>query len=82
MKKITISILLLIFLNIFIIGCFEKNDLSIDYFIVQPDVIQKGDSAFLSWKVTGASSIFLDNNIGNVSHNDSIIINPEMNIFN
>jgi hypothetical protein len=79
LKKIIIILSVLIFLNIFIVGCFEKNDMSIDYFIVQPDIIQKGDSATLSWKVTGASSIFIDNNIGNISHNDSTIIQPDVN---
>ncbi|MEE8565594.1 MAG: hypothetical protein V3S79_04305 [Candidatus Thermoplasmatota archaeon] len=75
--QLFVLIITLILLNTGFFGCVEKTELSIEYFKLEPIIIQKGEIANLSWKVTGATSVIIDNNIGNVNLYDSIIISPE-----
>ena len=54
-------------------------ELSIEYFIVEPGLVDLGDSAYLSWKVLGAKSVSIDNSIGNVGLEGKQIIFPTEN---
>jgi len=60
-------------------GCIENPEFSIEYFLIEPINIKKGETTNLSWKVTGATSVMIDNNIGNVNFYDLLIISPEEN---
>jgi hypothetical protein len=85
MRKITILIIALIIINIgFFSGCNEEtkeksNPMKIHYFYVSHTQIESGETANLSWNVTGATTVSIDNNIGTVSLNGSIIIQPTQN---
>ena len=78
-----IQLILFIILMMLIIsgffGCIEKTELSIEYFRIQPTIIKKGETANISWNVTGATEVFIDNDIGKVNLHDTIMINPELN---
>ena len=77
MKKNPIVVITIIFLLINILpGCNEEKKISIEYIQVDPLIIQKGETANLSWKVIGATTIIIDNNIGYVKKEDLMIINP------
>jgi hypothetical protein len=81
MRRNPIILILILFLfNIFLNGCIEENEMSIDYIIAEPLTIQKGESVNLSWKVTGATTVLIDNNIGNVKHENSMNVNPTENV--
>jgi hypothetical protein len=61
----------------------DKNDekikkLSIEYFIVKPGLINVGYSANLTWRVTGATNISIDKNIGPVDSEGWYIIFPKV----
>jgi len=60
-------------------GCINKTELSIEYLSIDPITIKKGETANLSWKVIGATEVLIDNNIGKVNLDDSIVIIPEIN---
>lgn len=47
-------------------ACSPMPAIQISHFEVSPSVIEKGDSAQLSWEVTGADKIVLNNGIGEV----------------
>jgi subtilase family serine protease len=59
-------------------GCFSKpvNSPSINSFNSNPPVIDPGSNAMLSWDVTGAETISIDNGIGNVALTGSRIVTP------
>jgi hypothetical protein len=77
MKKNTIvSMIIIIFLINVIHGCTEENQISIEYIQVDPLIIQKGETANLSWQVIGAKTVIIDNNIGYVKKEDTMIISP------
>lgn len=48
----------------------------INHFGASPDVIEPGDSAVLSWGVSGANSVTIEPGIGAVSSNGSLSISP------
>jgi len=54
----------------------ETTEGSINFFTVTPDEITIGENATLSWNVTGASSISIDNGIGTFDPIGNIIISP------
>ena len=81
MRKITIMLIVLMLVGIgFLSGCEdvsrEITPLSIVSFDVEPKVINQGEYANLSWVVSGASSITIDNEIGNVTLVGNRIIQP------
>ena len=80
MKKKSILVIIFIFLlvNIFH-GCTEEKQISIEYIQVDPLIIQKGETANLSWKVIDAETVIIDNNIGYVKQINSMIISPMEN---
>jgi len=45
-------------------------------FIASPAVINAGEYSILSWAVTGASNVYIDNNVGNVALQGSIPVFP------
>jgi hypothetical protein len=56
----------------------ENTSLSIDTFRVIPSVIMKGGTAIIIWNVTGATSLTIDNGIGNVGAVGSREIKPNV----
>ena len=85
MKKqlviIGIAVLLLI---VGLSGCLEGDNqdttqLSIALFNVEPSMINKGETANLSWNVTGATTVSIDNNIGDVGLSGTRIVSPIQN---
>jgi len=81
MKKqlIVVGIVVFIF-AVWLSGCIgepeEKLPLSIISFNVEPNTINQGESANLSWVVKGASSVNIDNGIGDVALTGSQVITP------
>ncbi|MBN2396463.1 MAG: hypothetical protein JXC36_08405 [Candidatus Atribacteria bacterium] len=59
-------------------GCFSKpvNPPSINSFNSNPPAIDSGSNSMLSWNVTGAETISIDNGIGNVALTGSRIVTP------
>lgn len=58
---------------------FEK--MAVVTFTVEPSIIEKGETANLSWAVTGSdTTVTIDNNIGNVSLTGHRIISPNKTI--
>jgi hypothetical protein len=55
----------------------NEEELSIEYFVVKPGLITIGHSANLTWKVTGATNVSIDNNIGKVGFEGWYIIFPK-----
>ena len=49
---------------------------TINFFIADPDHINRGGSSTLAWNVTGATTITIDHNIGNVSSIGTIVVKP------
>lgn len=80
-QVIFLVICLLTLLAIFS-GCFkidipdESVQFSITSFKVEPGIINQGDTANLSWTIIGATSVSIDNGIGNVSLSGERIIKP------
>jgi hypothetical protein len=54
----------------------EDIEISIASFDVTPSIINQGDSANLSWVVTGATSVNIDNGIGSVALSGHRVIIP------
>ncbi len=54
----------------------ESSDVVIVSFEVTPTIIDPGESANLSWVVTGATMICIDNDIGNVASSGAYLIFP------
>ncbi|MAZ56566.1 hypothetical protein CL653_02140 [bacterium] len=50
--------------------------LTCDYFNASPSSVKKGSSTTLSWGTTNATSVSIDNGIGNVSDDGSVIVSP------
>ena len=85
MKKHLIVIgIIFIFLIVGLNGCIEDNNksnnqISIIYFKAEPNIITKGETVNLSWSITGASNVQINNNIGNVGLSGNYIISPSIN---
>lgn len=81
MKNIGIMLIsFTVLLTGFFSGCVSEqeklNKLSIESFNTNPTSINQGEYANLTWVVTGASSVRIDNGIGNVTTTGSLIIHP------
>ncbi|RPJ63322.1 MAG: hypothetical protein EHM12_02580 [Dehalococcoidia bacterium] len=50
-------------------------------FEASPAVIKDGEHSTLSWSVTGASKVYIDNNIGNVAIKGSIPVSPGVTTY-
>lgn len=78
-KKIVIGVCLLSTLSFFA-GCVdipeELTQFSIISFDVEPAIINQGEYANLTWSVLSASSVNIDNGIGNVALNGHRLIQP------
>jgi len=83
MKKITILLIALMVISVgFLSGCVEIPDeiveeMVIITFTVDPSLIDAGETATLSWVVTGMdTTVTIDNGVGNVSLTGQQIIMP------
>jgi hypothetical protein len=81
MKKTVVAIAVCLLLTVSVFsGCEDISKeiipLSIVSFGVEPNVINQGEYANLSWVVKGASSVTIDNGIGNVTLTGNLIIHP------
>src|SRR5512137_1388165 len=80
-KNITIIINICILLSIsFFSGCINVHEepiqLSIVSFTIEPNIINQSEYAVLRWGVIGASSVNINNGIGNVTLSGEKIIQP------
>ena len=57
----------------------ELTQFSIVSFEIQPQIIHNGESANLSWVVTGAQTAYIDHGVGNVSNIGKRIVFPTEN---
>ena len=76
--------IIVILLTVGLSGCNEEtketsNPMIIYNFQVTPTSIERGGTANLTWNVTGATTVSIDNNIGIVSLNGTRIIQPSQN---
>jgi len=79
MKKEIIVLTSILSLAVILSGCADisyEGTPSITSFIVNPSIINQGETANLSWIVVGATSINIDNGIGSVSLIGNRIIQP------
>lgn len=53
----------------------------IQTFEASPAIIKAGEYSTLSWTVTGASKVYIDNNIGNVALNGNITVSPSTTTY-
>lgn len=75
----------LILIAVFISGCgYLPSELTganllpvVQTFEASPAVIKSGEYSTLRWSVTGASNVYIDNNIGDVAVKGSIAISPK-----
>ena len=83
-KKLVLLIAVLIVSIGFLSGCNEETgqisvSIIINKFEVSPIYIQYGETANLTWNVTGATNVIIDNNIGTVGLSGTRIIQPTQN---
>ena len=83
MKKIAMLLIALMVVSLGLLSgcnevekCTDSVQLSIISFEVDPSIIKKGETANLSWFVTGATTQRIDNGIGNVGVTGTRIIMP------
>src|SRR2546421_651425 len=76
MIRIKFSLLFLLTAGLLAAGCSKSDDTTsatngptINSFTVTPSAINAGDSTVLKWDVSGATSITIDNGVGNESSN-------------
>src|SRR6056297_2232828 len=50
---------------------------NINSFVANPPSISEGNSATISWSVSNANSVYIDQGIGQVNLNDSISVSPD-----
>ena len=74
-KVFGVGIVILLFATLFS-GCIINEGPRVISFKVEPSVIQEGETADLSWTVSGATTVYIDNNIGNVSLSGNKTISP------
>ena len=73
LKSITATTIIIVELS----DTINANDpINIEIFQISPDEIFIGESTSLTWSVTGADTVFIDNDIGYVELSGSKIINP------
>jgi hypothetical protein len=79
-KQVVIIGLMLVLIIVGFSGCInvpkELTQMSIISFDVEPGIINQGESANLSWAVISASSVNIDNGVGNVALTGHRIIQP------
>ena len=82
MKKIAILLIALMVISVGLSGCTqeENEEPSIISFSAEPDTIYEGEWVELKWEVIGATSLTIDNGIGNVSLNVGRVIYPSETI--
>ena len=85
MKKVAILFIVLMMICVeFLSGCNEEtkeisNPMIIYNFQVTPTLIERGGTVNITWNITGATSVSIDNNIGFVSLKGTRIIQPTQN---
>ena len=83
-KLLMIVIMIVILLTVGLSGCNEEtketpNPMIINNFHVTPTLIEIGGKVNITWDVTGATTVSIDNNIGTVSSKGTRIIQPTQN---
>ncbi|MCJ7571691.1 MAG: hypothetical protein MUO82_07425 [Candidatus Thermoplasmatota archaeon] len=83
-KQLMIVGIIVILLTVGFSGCNEEtketsNPMIIHNFHVTPTLIEIGGTANITWDVTGATTVSINNNIGTVSLKGTIIIQPTQN---
>jgi uncharacterized membrane-anchored protein len=85
MKKLAVLLIVIMMICLgFLSGCNEEtketsNPMIIYNFQVTPTSIEKGGTINMSWNITGATTVSIDNDIGFVSLNGTKIIQPTKN---
>jgi len=78
-KYFVLTILLILF-GVFLIGCnggpAPIDSPIIDFFIVDVNTIEEGESATLGWQVTDADSVTISHGIGEVNSSGSYTVSP------
>ena len=79
-NKYFVLALLLILFGVFLIGCnggpISIDSPVIDFFIVDVNTIDEGESTTLSWQVTDADSVTISHEIGEVNSSGSQTVSP------
>jgi hypothetical protein len=78
-KKIAIFLIALLVISVgFLSGCTEEDSdqISINSFEVTPSAIEIGETSILSWDIEGATTVTIDNGIGDVALTGTRIISP------
>lgn len=57
----------------------DNNELNINYFNIIPNMITQGETANISWNITGASTVDINMGIGAVDLQETRIISPHQN---
>ncbi|MCJ7572070.1 MAG: hypothetical protein MUO82_09380 [Candidatus Thermoplasmatota archaeon] len=83
-KQLMIVVIIVILITVGFSGCNEEtkkpsNPMIIYNFQVTPTSIERGETANITWDVTGATTVSSDNNIGFVSLKGTQIIQPTKN---
>ncbi|NYT02931.1 MAG: hypothetical protein GKC10_09290 [Methanosarcinales archaeon] len=68
---------LLVVLGVYVLNMLSSPYPVIDSFQATPRIINSGENSTLSWKVTGASEVAIDQGLGTVSSAGSIEISPK-----
>jgi hypothetical protein len=75
-KLLAITAVIILFCTIFLSGCNEQKKPIIASFEVTPNEIELGKTAYISWNVSGATSVTIDNGIGVISLTGNRPITP------
>lgn len=78
-KNLIVFGLVVLLLCVWLSGCTDNingDELSIESFIAEPNSIYFSETTTISWEIQGASSVSIDNGIGNVESSGSKIITP------
>lgn len=77
-KQIIIFWIIVLLVAVGLSGCNEQGESpKINFFTATPSVIVLGDSSILNWSIEGATSVSIDNGIGNVALDGHYTIIPE-----
>ena len=84
-ERVVIPGIIVLLICVGLSGCEEVpeeivTEMTIESFTVEPSIIKSGETANLSWIITGSkTTVWIDNEIGNVSHTGNRIITPTKN---
>jgi len=83
-KHLIISGIVFVLLMVGFSGCIDniskEKQIEINSFFIDPDIVNITESVRITWSVTNATNVYIDNGIGNVSLIGSKVIFPSENI--